>query len=68
MGRMGRVRQDRSIIRSLKGAEKSFVQVLADGLSDTWIICEFFRSGGFWNLKPSDYLKTEIRPTVRPNK
>ena len=29
---------DRSIIKSLKGAEKSFVQVLADGLSDSWFI------------------------------
>ena len=33
---MGIVHPDRSIIRSLKGAEKMFVQVLADGLSDSW--------------------------------
>lgn len=35
---MGIVHPDRSIIRSLKGGEKSFVQVLADGLSDSWFI------------------------------
>ena len=35
---MGIVHPDRSIINSLKGAEKSFVQVLADGLSDSWFI------------------------------
>ena len=35
---MGIVHPDRSIIKSLKGAEKSFVQVLADGLSDSWFI------------------------------
>jgi len=35
---MGRVHPDRSIIKDLKGAEKSFVQVLADGLSDSWFI------------------------------
>jgi hypothetical protein len=35
---MGIVHPDKSIIRSLKGAEKSFVQVLADGLSDSWFI------------------------------
>ena len=35
---MGIVHPDRSIIRSLKGAERSFVQVLADGLSDSWFI------------------------------
>jgi hypothetical protein len=35
---MGIVHPDRSIIRSLKGAERSFVQVLADGLSDSWSI------------------------------
>ena len=35
---MGRVHPDRSIIKSLKGAEKSFAQVLADGLSDSWFI------------------------------
>ena len=33
---MGIVHPDRSVIRSLKGAEKMFVQVLADGLSDSW--------------------------------
>ena len=35
---MGFVHPDRSIIRSLKGAERMFVQVLADGLSDSWFI------------------------------
>ena len=35
---MGFVHPDRSIIRSLKGAERTFVQVLADGLSDSWSI------------------------------
>jgi hypothetical protein len=35
---MGRLHPDRSIINSLKGAEKSFVAVLADGLSDSWFI------------------------------
>jgi hypothetical protein len=35
---MGRVHPDRSVIASLKGGEKSFVQVLADGLSDSWSI------------------------------
>ena len=35
---MGIVHPDRSIIRSLKGAERMFVQVLADGLSDSWFI------------------------------
>jgi hypothetical protein len=35
---MGIVHPDRSIIKSLKGGEKSFVQVLADGLSDSWFI------------------------------
>ena len=35
---MGRVHPDRSIIASLKGGERTFVQVLADGLSDSWTI------------------------------
>lgn len=35
---MGIVHPDQSIIRSLKGGERSFVQVLADGLSDSWSI------------------------------
>ena len=35
---MGIVHPDRSVIRSLKGAERMFVQVLADGLSDSWFI------------------------------
>ena len=35
---MGRVHPDRSIITSLKGGERTFVQVLADGLSDSWTI------------------------------
>jgi len=35
---MGRVHPDRSIIKDLKGAEKYIVQVLADGLSDSWFI------------------------------
>ena len=35
---MGRVHPDRSVIASLKGGEKTFVQVLADGLSDSWTI------------------------------
>lgn len=35
---MGIVHPDRSVIKSLKGGEKSFVQVLADGLSDSWFI------------------------------
>ena len=35
---MGYVHPDRSILKKLKGAEKTFVQVLADGLSDAWFI------------------------------
>ena len=35
---MGIVHPDRSIFKSLKGAEKAFVPVLADGLSDSWFI------------------------------
>ena len=35
---MGIVHPDRSIIKGLKGAEKAFVPVLADGLSDSWFI------------------------------
>ena len=35
---MGIVHPDRSIINSLKGAEKAFVPVLAGGLSDSWFI------------------------------
>ena len=35
---MGIVHPDKSIIKSLKGAEKAFVPVLADGLSDSWLI------------------------------
>jgi hypothetical protein len=35
---MGIVHPNKSIIRKLKGAEKSFVNVLADGLSDSWSI------------------------------
>lgn len=35
---MGRVHPDQSIIRDLKGAEKSIVQLLADGLSNSWFI------------------------------
>lgn len=35
---MGRVHPDRSIIKNLRGGERTFVQVLADGLSDSWSI------------------------------
>lgn len=42
---MGIVHPDRTIIRNLHGAEKMFVQVLADGLSDSWFI---FTRQDFW--------------------
>ena len=45
---MGFVHPDRSIIRSLKGAEKTFVQVLADGLSDSWSI---FTRQDLWTVE-----------------